>query len=482
MRRTSGRRKRLTFAMIALGASLSILLVLRHAQTLAAPESSSGDPYREIFQDAAAALTVMGASSCSSINCHGGGTPRQGETILGDEYDRWFAKGEGAHFKAYKALYDERSQRIAKSLYGPDAVATSQLECLACHSLHVDPGKRGRRFDLEDGISCEACHGPSEKWLSSHLTADWRNKTAEDKARLGMYDTRNLVRRAERCLDCHLGAETRQVTHAMIAAGHPELTFELATDLFKVPRHWRDEVSFVSGTEGSFFHARVWAVGQAVVLREWMRKLEHWADGSPLRGADYAMFDCTSCHHDLRLPSWRQQRQPLGPVGEPSWYAAGWVVCRSLIEVAWPEAWDRFEENIEKLFRTLSIAGTNHKEVRSAAAELRKLSDELARKLAEMAWSEAKIQALLKTIAASHPYVSRLGYRGAEQAFLALYVLSQVALGKEGEPSAEGAASRKLLARLHDSLYDQSENPTPERFDAAAFGELMRDFQKLLDR
>ena len=45
--------------------------------------------------------------------------------------------------------------------------------------------------------------------------------------RLGLVDSKNLSIRSEKCLTCHLGAPGLQVDHELIAAGHPDLRFEL---------------------------------------------------------------------------------------------------------------------------------------------------------------------------------------------------------------------------------------------------------------
>ena len=39
-----------------------------------------------------------------------------------------------------------------------------------------------------------------------------------------MYDTRDVTKRAEKCLTCHLGNDEKSVDHEMIAAGHPIFT------------------------------------------------------------------------------------------------------------------------------------------------------------------------------------------------------------------------------------------------------------------
>ena len=50
---------------------------------------------------------------------------------------------------------------------------------------------RGERFQLDDGVSCEACHGPSGRWLESHVQD---GATHEDNLKAGLYPTAEPVR------------------------------------------------------------------------------------------------------------------------------------------------------------------------------------------------------------------------------------------------------------------------------------------------
>ena len=86
----------------------------------------------------------------------------------------------------------------------------------------LPPMMRGPKFDITEGVHCEGCHGPAEKWLEPHAEKGW---THEQSVKLGMYDTKNLLLRAEKCVSCHLAIEPD-----LVAAGHPDLlAFELDT-------------------------------------------------------------------------------------------------------------------------------------------------------------------------------------------------------------------------------------------------------------
>jgi len=61
------------------------------------------------------------------------------------------------------------------------------------------------------------------------------------------------------------GDDKRNVDHELIAAGHPDLVFELDTFTAILPPHWR-----ISQDEGG---GKDWVVGQAVALRESLKRL-----------------------------------------------------------------------------------------------------------------------------------------------------------------------------------------------------------------
>jgi hypothetical protein len=139
--------------------------------------------------------------------------------VLQNEYSIWIVKDK--HSKAYASLQGNIGERMATIL--GIGKAESAPKCLACHALDVPATERARTFDLSEGVSCESCHGPAAAWLGPHTERDW---THEKSLALGMYDTRDLTKRTEKCLSCHLGNEEKSVDHEMIAAGHPDLYFE----------------------------------------------------------------------------------------------------------------------------------------------------------------------------------------------------------------------------------------------------------------
>ena len=49
------------------------------------------------------------------------------------------------------------------------------------------PSNAPRHFELNDGVSCENCHGPAAGWLGPHTVKDWENQSSSRRLKLGMY-------------------------------------------------------------------------------------------------------------------------------------------------------------------------------------------------------------------------------------------------------------------------------------------------------
>src|SRR5262249_17333411 len=194
--------------------------------------------------------------------CHHANGPRGSPR---SEYTTWATYDP--HARAGTTLFGKKSLTIEKNFKGladlADAHPEKDLLCLNCHVQPrlTEAAARHERFSLIDGVGCEACHGPAEKWVSRHYTDEWRGKTAEEKARLGMTNTRDLRVRAEVCVACHVGSGDSDVNHDLIAAGHPRLRFEFGAYLANYPRHWSE----TKDKEGrADFEAQAWLIGQAV--------------------------------------------------------------------------------------------------------------------------------------------------------------------------------------------------------------------------
>jgi hypothetical protein len=266
---------------------------------------------------------LQGVASCASMACHHANGPRGSWR---SEYTTWATVDP--HARAYTVLFEKRSLTIEKNFKGladlQDARPEKDGLCLNCHvQPRLEETGRHERFSLIDGVGCEACHGAAENWISRHYTDEWRGKTAADKARLGMTNTKDLRVRAEVCVACHVGSGDSDVNHDLIAAGHPRLRFEFGAYLANYPKHWSEKKDKEGHPD---FEAQAWMIGQLVSAEAALKLLEQRAHPEAKPWPEFAEYDCSACHHSLMAPSWRQQAShPERKAGElpwGSWYLA----------------------------------------------------------------------------------------------------------------------------------------------------------------
>lgn len=189
-----------------------------------------------------------GSPSCATSMCHGGAGELRHQTAIWQKQD--------IHSRTYNTLVNARSAQIAAALKIPDVTTSSR--CTTCHAPFADVPKSAFLADIikpTEGVSCESCHGPAEKWIRSHTRPDFSHK---DRVLLGLRDLNHLYVRANSCVACH-----QTVEPALLAAGHPELLFELDGQAVTQPKHWSET------RRGKPWHGpKAWLVGQAVALRE----------------------------------------------------------------------------------------------------------------------------------------------------------------------------------------------------------------------
>ena len=398
-----------------------------------------------------------GAGSCASSNCHGGVWTKTGEGIGQDEYTTW--AGKDAHSNAYRTLLEPRSQEIGRHL-GIEAPEKSD-QCLDCHALNAVSARRAKSFDLTDGVSCENCHGPSSDWLGSHTLREW---THEQSLQLGMYDTKDLLLRSRLCLSCHLGNEKKSVDHELIAAGHPDLIFELDTFSALMPRHWREK----EGWEG----VRRWGVGQTVALGESMRQLARRASGQAWSAwPELADFECFACHHNLVLPSSRQSLGYRGRAGVPTWNASRYLVFRQLVGLVSPSEGEQLDGLVEQLETHLQKAALQREEVAVIATQMAVWTDGFLPQFQAVLLNEEFTLSLMGAVAAQAVEISSSGLRTAEQAALALdtlYHSHRTSMGRENQ------SLDVLINQLYQSLQSTS------HYDPEEFASLLRQASQQL--
>jgi hypothetical protein len=196
--------------------------------------------------------------------------------------------------------------------------AQTEQSCLVCHAnteVKSDPEK------LAEGVSCELCHGPAKNWLGPHLDPAFRTDPKK-WADTGFRDIMHADGRAAMCSGCHVGDETRRVTHDMYAAGHPPLpAFGLSTFMTRIPHHWKElrDMPEAVRTHRKFDVSPMVALQDAAAgsLISLERTTNAFTGSEPgLRiVAGFESYDCYSCHHELRNTD-SLRREGVGVPGE----------------------------------------------------------------------------------------------------------------------------------------------------------------------
>src|SRR5580693_5571971 len=235
-----------------------------------------------------------GVASCADSMCHGrqvasGLVVRQNELITWQDP----ASAAGDHSRAWRVLTEPRAQAIANRLgLGP---AQNAATCLGCHADPAATG-RGARFQISDGVGCEACHGGSSGWLASHYAVGADH--AENVSR-GLIPLEDPKVPASVCLDCHYGsaAPGQFVTHQILSAGHPRISFEL--DLFSTLQRHYDLNANYAKRKPIPSGVKVWAVGQSMALERSLTLYSDAKHGQEGSFPEFYFFDCQSCHRQI---------------------------------------------------------------------------------------------------------------------------------------------------------------------------------------
>lgn len=345
----------------------------------------------------------FGTTTCGGAGCHGEAGPRlDGKEPRNCRYHELTAwEMHDKHADAYRVLQRGRGAEMLKALKIDLADKEQAKACVSCHGMVPADGVKTVRFDVAEGVSCGACHGNYEEWVEKHVSPlgkqEFRALPPQVKeGRYGLTDLGDPLRRARLCASCHVGsaAEGKVVTHKMYAAGHPPLPgFEAASFCDMMPPHWPARPG-----KGGPPQAKLVLVGAAVSLAEYMRLVEE--EAAKKKDLDWALFDCYSCHHELKSPAWRQSRGYPGKPGRVP--AKTWPA--ELVRLALAHLGDDPAE-FEKLWGEAQAAFVARQfgdvpRVGRAAAALAAWADRLAARLNEAPLDEAATSRLLARLPA----------------------------------------------------------------------------------
>lgn len=360
-----------------------------------------------------------GVASCAGSTCHGR-AEGNGAVVRQDEIATWQepSSASGAHSRAYAVLAGRRGQQIATSLgLGP---ATQATECLGCHATFAPSAKRGPRFQLTDGVGCESCHGPAEGWLASHYA---RPATHASNVADGLTALENPQVRANVCLDCHYGSDKpgQFVTHEMMAAGHPRVSFEL--DLFSALQQHHDIDDDYTRRKERPDSVRFWAVGQAEAVRRATTLFAQPKFGMEGAFPQFYFFDCHSCHRQIqdsdsrRLTFETNPGRPI-PFGNPPFNDENIIMLSAVAGALVPGQAASFRASSREFHR--AMGGGN---ARAAAQTMAQRARALSNALSQRAYTDVDAFRVIEIIGGRATRPRFTDYSGAVQSVMAIDTL-----------------------------------------------------------
>ena len=394
--------------------------------------------------------TFEGVASCAGSTCHGR-IEGDGKVVRQDELSRWQEPSSpgGAHSRAFAALDGRRGRQIAASLGLGEASAAPA--CLGCHATHAP--WRGARFQIADGVGCEACHGAASGWIASHYAV---GASHAGNVAGGLVPLENADTRARVCLDCHVGSGQpgHFVSHQMMAAGHPRLSFEL--DLFSaMQQHYNLDAAYAR-RKGQPDAVRLWAVGQARAVQ---RSLDLYARSDlAAHGVfpEFTFYDCHSCHRRIydqaeHSPGFETNPERPIPFGAPPFNDENIITLSAVARVLAPDAAAGFERAAREFHAGMA---QGRAPAATAAARLNAAAGVLATRLARQAYAPDTAFTVIATLTGKAVSPRFTDYEGSVQAVMAVDTLLN-ALVRQGRITLGAAAGiRANINRAYAAVHD----------------------------
>jgi hypothetical protein len=248
--------------------------------------------------------------------------------------------------------------------------------------------------------------------------------------------------RAGVCLDCHFGSagEGQFVTHRIMAAGHPRISFEL--DLFStLTSHWQVDRDYRQ-RKGAVESVRMWAVGQAMALDRSLSLYSLASRGTEGVFPEFYFFDCHSCHRQISDdPNYRPTAvanpgRPI-PSGMPPYNDENMIMLSAAARVVAPQIGARFDRDSRAFHLALD---RDRASAVAAAGALRASARALADAFSTMPLGRDQTFAIINSIASDAISPRFTDYAGSVQAVMATDTLLS-ALVNEGQVPAQSASA-----------------------------------------
>lgn len=347
----------------------------------------------------------LGVASCASSTCHGSTVPFKESNVLQNEFRTW--NELDPHARAYKTLLTNESKNIANNL-GLKAAETADI-CLGCHADNVASSQQGADFNLSDGVGCEACHGGAENYLDSHTSA-----THEQNLNAGLVATENPTIRAKLCVSCHVGNDSdRKITHTIMGAGHPRMSFELNTFSSIQPAHYSLDEDYTA-RKGDHSELQIWAIGQLVTSEQMLTNIQKF----PRSGLfpELIHMDCLGCHQAMSKVDWAKNPLTKLPAGALRYNDAHLMMSYRLAKIVSPDLARDVLSDTKEFLNNGVVAQHGHGLAGKLLENIKSVRVSLEKAPLTSTQGNAVLAALIEHgLSASHQ-----GYAAAEQSAMAI--------------------------------------------------------------
>jgi hypothetical protein len=283
-----------------------------------------------------------------------------------------------------------------------------------------------------------------------------------------MADLKDPIKCSETCLSCHLGTTTKWVDHEMIAAGHPDLYFELDSFTAAMPKHWKEP------RDDPWAELRLLATGQAIQLRENMRRI---ARETERFWPEFSEFDCFACHHNLTMPknSWRQEHgYPGRRPGNPPWDASRFAILKLIAEQVDGAEAQHLDTALSQVNSLVSDITADRHRITTAAQATAETADRVARRMSGCHFDSSTAVQLIRRISGAGESIAFQGERSAEQAAMVLNSLVIAYCDRAKPPAASQAQMKAAVAGLFRQVENQS------AYSPSSFASQMRTLNSLV--
>jgi len=274
--------------------------------------------------------------------------------------------------------------------------------------------------------------------------------------------------RASICLDCHFGSEKQGqfVTHGMMAAGHPRVSFEL--DLFSATQQHYDFDDDYARRKGKPDSVQLWAIGQAEAMKRSTRLFANAKLGTEGVFPQFYFYDCHSCHRQITdNPAANRSFEP-NP-GRPMPFALApyndenIIMLSAVSRVLAPGQAGRFDAAARNFHKAM---GQGRPQAVAAAGQLNMAADALSDALAVRGFAGGTAFRIIEAIGGKAISPRFSDYAGSVQAVMTVDTLLN-SLVTEGRVTIGAAAGIRADINRAYSAVGSPERYNPSQFRAA---------------